>query len=53
MFEGGHRWIDARRLRLSELKTALPNHVVNVRFPIPQGECDARPGEEKCNIGSR
>lgn len=53
MFEGGHRWVDARRLRLSELRTALPNHVVNVRFPIPQGECDARPGEPRCELGSR
>lgn len=53
MFEGGHRWIDARRLRLSELKTAAPNHVVNLRFPIPQGECDARPDEPRCALGSR
>lgn len=53
MFEGGHRWIDARRLRLSELKKALPNHSINVRFPIPQGECDARPDEPRCALGSR
>ena len=36
MFEGGHRWIDARRFnRVADLKPALPNHVVNLRFPIP------------------
>lgn len=53
MFEGGHRWIDARRIRVSELEEAEPNHVVNLRFPIPQGECDARPNEPRCSLESR
>ncbi|MBK7534336.1 MAG: RagB/SusD family nutrient uptake outer membrane protein [Myxococcales bacterium] len=54
MFEGGHRWIDARRFnRVADLKPALPNHVVNLRFPIPQAECDARKNEPKCNITSQ
>lgn len=54
MFEGGHRFLDARRFdRISDLKLAASNHVFNLRFPIPQGECDARPGEPKCLIGSK
>jgi hypothetical protein len=43
MFEGGHRWIDARRLgRLGDLPLDKPNHVVNAAFPIPEAECLAR-----------
>ncbi len=43
LFEGGHRWIDARRLgRLDELPLDKPNHVVNTAFPIPEAECLAR-----------
>lgn len=54
MFEGGHRWIDARRFdRIGDLEISASNHTVNLRFPIPQGECDARPGEPKCNITSK
>jgi hypothetical protein len=43
LFEGGHRWIDARRLgRLGDLPRALPTHTVPTRFPYPEGECLAR-----------
>jgi hypothetical protein len=60
LFEG-HRWIDVRRLgRISTLPifvttktdgTMVPD-VLNVRFPIPLVECDARPGEPRCLLGS-
>lgn len=53
LFEGGHRWIDARRFnRITDLPLDKPDHRRNLRFPIPQGECDARPGEPACAIGS-
>lgn len=43
LFEGGHRWIDARRFgRLGTLPRALPSHTVPSRFPYPEGECLAR-----------
>jgi hypothetical protein len=43
MFEGGHRWIDARRFGLlSTLPLALPSHTVPSRFPFPEAECLAR-----------
>jgi hypothetical protein len=43
LFEGGHRWIDARRHgRLSQLPLARPNHTVPSRFPYPESECLAR-----------
>ncbi|UCF18431.1 MAG: RagB/SusD family nutrient uptake outer membrane protein [Gemmatimonadota bacterium] len=43
MFEGGHRWIDARRFgRLDELPLDTPNSQVNSAFPIPEAECLAR-----------
>ena len=43
MFEGGHRWIDARRLgRLDTLPKALPTHNVHSRFPFTEAECLAR-----------
>jgi starch-binding outer membrane protein, SusD/RagB family len=43
LFEGGHRWIDARRYsRLSTLPLALSTHTVPSRFPYPEGECLAR-----------
>jgi hypothetical protein len=43
LFEGGHRWIDARRFgRLGTLPRALPTHTVPSRFPYPEGECLAR-----------
>ncbi|MDQ3949756.1 MAG: RagB/SusD family nutrient uptake outer membrane protein [Gemmatimonadota bacterium] len=43
LFEGGHRWIDARRHgRLGQLPRALPTHTVPSRFPYPESECLAR-----------
>jgi hypothetical protein len=43
LFEGGHRWIDARRFGLlSTLPIALPTHTVPTRFPFPEAECLAR-----------
>jgi len=43
MFEGGHRWIDARRFGLlSTLPKVLPTHTVPSRFPFPRDECLAR-----------
>lgn len=43
LFEGGHRWIDARRYnRLGTLPRALLTHTVPSRFPYPEGECLAR-----------
>lgn len=49
----GHRWIDVRRFdRVETLPLDMPDHVRNVRFPIPTAECDARPGEPACTKGS-
>lgn len=43
LFEGGHRWIDARRFdRLGELPLAVVTHTVPDRFPFPEDECLAR-----------
>ena len=43
LFEGGHRWIDARRfVLLTTLPKALPTHTVPSRFPFPEAECLAR-----------
>jgi len=55
MFEGGHRWIDVRRFdRITDLPLDDPmNDVRNVRFPIPLNECNARPGEPACSLGSQ
>jgi hypothetical protein len=45
LFEGGHRWIDARRYgKLGTLPIDLPGQRVQRAFPIPQPECDARSG---------
>ena len=53
LFEGGHRWIDARRLdRLSQLPRDLPTHVVHARFPVPEAECLARGVTGECSAGS-
>ncbi|KAB2907833.1 MAG: RagB/SusD family nutrient uptake outer membrane protein [Kofleriaceae bacterium] len=47
LFEGGHRWIDTRRFdRITDLPLDMPDHVRNLRYPIPQNECDARGGPE-------
>jgi starch-binding outer membrane protein, SusD/RagB family len=54
MFEGGHRWLDARRFgRIEDIPLDLPEHFRNVRYPIPAAECDGRPGEAACEIGSQ
>ena len=43
LFEGGHRWIDTRRLnRQTDLPLALPTHNRQPRFPFPEAECLAR-----------
>lgn len=43
LFEGGHRWIDARRFGLlGTLPRALPSHTVPSRWPFPEAECLAR-----------
>ncbi|HWO17478.1 MAG TPA: RagB/SusD family nutrient uptake outer membrane protein [Kofleriaceae bacterium] len=54
MFEG-HRWIDVRRFdrAMTDLPLDLPDHVRNLRYPIPLAECDARPGEPNCALGSQ
>lgn len=53
MFEWGHRWIDVRRFgRLEDLPLDMPAHVRNERYPIPLSECNARPGEPACMLGS-
>jgi hypothetical protein len=53
LFEGGHRWIDARRFdRLEDLPIDQDGLVINARYPIPSQECDGRPGEPACAEGS-
>jgi hypothetical protein len=55
MYEGGYRWIDLRRFFGNNIEVddvAPTKHTANVRFPVPQGECDARPGEPACTIVS-
>jgi hypothetical protein len=45
LFEGGHRWIDARRYnKLGTLPIDQPNMRVQTSFPIPQSEVNARGG---------
>jgi hypothetical protein len=52
LFEG-HRWIDVRRFnRMEDLPLDDPGYVRNVRYPIPLPECNARPGEPRCELGS-
>ena len=58
LFEGGHRWIDARRLGQSDKlpifitvdpKTGeMTPDTLNLRFPIPLSECNARPTDTAC-----
>ncbi len=39
LFEGGHRWVDMRRLgRLDQLPVDTPSDVVHARYPIPRDE---------------
>jgi hypothetical protein len=50
----GHRWIDVRRFgRTMDLPLDKPEHVRNIRYPIPLAECDARPDEPACDRGSQ
>jgi len=52
LFEG-HRWIDLRRFnRTTEMVLDDPDYKRNIRFPIPLPECNARPGEQACTLGS-
>jgi len=51
LFEGGHRWLDLRRFG-KPLPLDRATDTANVRYPIPQAECDARPGEHACTLGS-
>jgi hypothetical protein len=52
LFEG-HRWIDMRRLnRVTDMPLDDPAFKRNVRFPIPLAECNARPNEPACSLGS-
>jgi hypothetical protein len=45
LFEGGHRWIDARRYnKLGTLPIDKPDQRVQTAFPIPQAEVNARGG---------
>ncbi|HEX8107011.1 MAG TPA: RagB/SusD family nutrient uptake outer membrane protein [Kofleriaceae bacterium] len=53
LFEWGHRWIDVRRFdRATDLPLDDPTYVRNMRFPIPLQECNARPNEPACKLGS-
>ncbi len=53
MFEGGHRWIDLRRFeRITDIVLEDPSYTRNVRYPIPQPECNGRPGEPACELSS-
>jgi starch-binding outer membrane protein, SusD/RagB family len=50
----GHRLIDVRRFdRVMELPLDKPEHVRNIRYPIPLAECDARPNEPACLLSSQ
>lgn len=51
LFEGGHRWLDLRRFH-RPLPLDRPTDTANVRYPVPEAECDARPGEPACMRGS-
>ncbi len=51
LFEGGHRWIDLRRFGHPIVPDRMTD-TVNLRYPFPQAECDARPGEPRCLLGS-
>ena len=58
LFEGGHRWIDARRLgQLDKLPIfvtvdqdtgEMTPDTLNTRFPVPLSECNARPNDAAC-----
>jgi hypothetical protein len=49
LFEGGHRWIDARRFgRLGDLPLDAPNHIRIAAFQVPLSECQARNAPSPC-----
>lgn len=51
MFEGGHRWIDARRFgRLESLGRDVASHTIIARWAIPEAECLARDLPSPCNV---
>ena len=53
LFEGGHRLIDLRRFgRIDNIPLDIATDKRNQRFPIPLPECNARPGEPACALGS-
>jgi len=52
LFEGGHRWLDLLRFNRPLPLDDPQKHVQNVRYPVPQAECDARPGEPACVLTS-
>ncbi len=53
MYEGGHRWIDLKRFGRAIPLDDPAKHTANVRYPVPQAECDARGGTEPaCAITS-
>ena len=50
MFEGGHRWIDARRFnRLTDLPLDQGTHIRIPAFQIPISECQARNLDSPCH----
>lgn len=52
LFEG-HRLIDLRRFdRTGDLPLDKDTHKRNIRWPIPLTECNARPNEPRCMLGS-
>ncbi|HEU0297811.1 MAG TPA: RagB/SusD family nutrient uptake outer membrane protein [Longimicrobium sp.] len=51
LFEGGHRWIDARRFgRLESLGRDVATHIIVPRWAIPEAECLARDLPSPCNV---
>ena len=49
LFEGGHRWIDARRFgRLEQLPKDAAGHTVHSAYGIPEAECLARNLSSTC-----
>ncbi len=53
LFTGGFRWIDHRRFNIPlETTDQGVTFEQNVRYPIPLTECNARPGEPRCMLGS-
>lgn len=49
LFEGGHRWLDARRFNRLESLPKQQGHVIHPRFPVPEAECLARGVSGDCS----